>query len=150
MFPRIDNWLLTQYRDISKVMRRCQYLRRGQSPWTTGYLDYRNDFLRNALGNPRLCELFKQKQELPRGYGSRLDERVVEYPGVISKLIDGETHLLDAGSTLNFPFLLRHAILGEKIYCRLHPCPGKDARQSERVVHLRRPAQHDSGGWDIR
>jgi SAM-dependent methyltransferase len=51
---------------------------------------------------------------LPVGWGWRLDERVVEYPWFFARLPRGEGRLLDAGSTLNFPYILRHPRIKEK------------------------------------
>jgi SAM-dependent methyltransferase len=39
---------------------------------------------------------------LPKGYGYGYDERVVEYPWVLSRLREGKSRLLDAGSVFNF------------------------------------------------
>ena len=43
---------------------------------------------------------------LPVGHGFRLDERIVEYPWLFSRLPSGAGNLLDAGSVLNYEFLL--------------------------------------------
>jgi hypothetical protein len=52
--------------------------------------------------------------ELPKPYGLWLDERIVEYPWVLSQLPEGPGTLLDAGSVLNYDFVLRHRKLREK------------------------------------
>jgi SAM-dependent methyltransferase len=51
---------------------------------------------------------------LPAGYGFRLDERIVEYPWLFSRLPPGVGNLLDAGSVLNYQFLLAQPGLAEK------------------------------------
>ena len=43
---------------------------------------------------------------LPAGYGRGMEERVVEYPWVLARLPSGADPILDAGSTLNFPWVL--------------------------------------------
>lgn len=43
---------------------------------------------------------------MPPGYGFRLDERIIEYPWLLSRIPDNKGKLLDAGSTLNFDFIL--------------------------------------------
>ena len=48
-------------------------------------------------------------ERLPARYGFRVDERVVEYPWLFSRFFAGEGTLLDAGSTLNFDYLLETA-----------------------------------------
>ena len=52
--------------------------------------------------------------ELPRGYGRWLDERLVEYPWMLSRLPENVVHLLDAGSTLNHRFILDNRALRGK------------------------------------
>ncbi|HSM86846.1 MAG TPA: methyltransferase domain-containing protein, partial [Candidatus Limnocylindrales bacterium] len=51
---------------------------------------------------------------LPAGFGRWVDERIVEYPWFFSQLPEGPGMLLDAGSTLNHDFVLRHSKLREK------------------------------------
>jgi hypothetical protein len=55
--------------------------------------------------------LFCSGHRLPDRYGLHLDERVVEYPWVLSRLDIGERLLLDAGSTLNHQYIVDHDIL---------------------------------------
>jgi SAM-dependent methyltransferase len=43
-----------------------------------------------------------------------MDERLVEYPWLFSRLNPGPSRLLDVGSTLNYDFLLDQKILSEK------------------------------------
>jgi SAM-dependent methyltransferase len=111
---KLDNWIHTQYKNIAKSMRKRRYVRGGQIPLTIGYFDFRNDFLRDVLRDSTLCARFKHHYPLPHGYGYRLDERVVEYPWVISRLSNQTNYLLDAGSTLNFDFLLDIPVLRQK------------------------------------
>jgi SAM-dependent methyltransferase len=51
---------------------------------------------------------------LPAGYGRWLDERIVEYPWLFAHLPDGPGKLLDAGSALNFDYMLREPKLRQK------------------------------------
>ncbi|MGZ4788957.1 MAG: class I SAM-dependent methyltransferase [Terriglobales bacterium] len=51
---------------------------------------------------------------LPSGYGLHLDERIVEYPWLFSCLPTAQGRLLDAGSVLNFEYVLRHPVLRNK------------------------------------
>lgn len=53
-----------------------------------------------------LLQIFKRGENLPREHGLGVDERVVEYPWVLSRLDIAPRRLLDAGSTLNYPYLL--------------------------------------------
>ncbi len=91
-----------------------KYLRSGRVPWTIGYSDYRNDVIHGLLKDPQALELFRSGGDLPASHGIGLDERVVEYPWVFSRLTSAPSHLFDAGSTLNFPNLLDLPVLKQK------------------------------------
>ena len=83
-----------------------RYLANGRLPWTPGYWEYRLRFTAEALANAELSQTFRACQPLPAGYGARLDERVVEYPWVLSRLADQPGLTLDAGGTLSYGYLL--------------------------------------------
>ena len=62
-----------------------------------------------------LCwKKFRDKSSLPKQYGEFLDERVVEYPWLISRLDQGKRRILDAGSALNFSWIIKHSKLQQK------------------------------------
>lgn len=98
-----------------KIRRRIgHYLSVGQRPWSVGYGEYKERLLRELLAEQRVLAAFKKGDRLPVRFGYRVDERVVEYPWLFSR-IGGERGLvLDAGSALNFEFILDHSILEEK------------------------------------
>lgn len=98
--------LLVKYRNAKNVINTQRYLLTGRKPWTYGYWQYREEFLSNVLRDHRLLERFQQNRPLPQEYGIRLDERVIEYPWIISRLAANTTRLMDAGSTLNYPYIL--------------------------------------------
>jgi len=77
-------------------------------------MEYKIDAITRAL---RAADFSSAK--LPPGYGFRLDERIVEYPWLFSRLPTVPGALLDAGSVLNFDFLLDHPRLKSK---KLHIC----------------------------
>src|SRR6185295_10517407 len=83
-----------------------QYLAGGRVPWSQGYSKYKNAFIASALADPDLMARFAASAELPDAYGPRLDERVVEYPWVLSRLQDRPGHIVDAGSTFAASFIL--------------------------------------------
>lgn len=60
---------------------------------------------------------------LPEGYGQGIDERIVEYTWMFSRLASQAGKLLDAGSVLNFDYLLEHPLLRSKqiFICTLAP-----------------------------
>lgn len=57
-----------------------------------------------ALADLQLLAAVQQGGRLPRGYGKRLDERVVEFPWLLAMAPTGR--VLDAGSTLNHAHVL--------------------------------------------
>ncbi len=64
----------------------------------------------------RVLEMPFDGGKLPPGFGHMLDERLVEYPWLFSRLPNGPGELLDAGSVLNHDFILGHERLkGKKI-----------------------------------
>lgn len=81
----------------------------GLKPWTRGYSEYKIKSIKQILEG----EVFNP-QKLPPNYGFRLDERVVEYPWFLSRLPHKSGVLLDAGSVLNFDYVLKHHSLKEK------------------------------------
>ena len=73
----------------------------GRRPWARGYNEYKWAHLRGVLRDSGF-----DPEQLPPGYGLRLDERIIEYPWFISRLPAASGVLLDAGSVLNYEFLL--------------------------------------------
>lgn len=72
------------------------------------YTPYKLRELKRVLSGPF------QPGRLPPQFGRWLDERIVEYPWFFSRLPAGTGRLLDAGSVLNFEFLLQQPRLREK------------------------------------
>lgn len=89
-------------------------------PWTKGYIEYKEREIERVLRENSF-----PSGELPPGYGYRLDERIIEYPWLFSRLPSGPGRLLDAGSTLNFEYLLGQPTLRNKKIdiCTLAPEP---------------------------
>lgn len=86
------------------LVRRLKYLvyvARGKKPFTTGYGVYKEKRIAEVLAE----RIFDGRQLRP-GYGVRLDERIVEYPWLFSRLPGEPGKLLDAGSALNFDYVL--------------------------------------------
>lgn len=83
-----------------------KYIRNGRLPWTTGYNEFKEMFINDVLEQNDLLECFRMNLSLPDRYGYRLDERAVEYPWLFSRLNIEKRLLLDAGSALNFQYLL--------------------------------------------
>jgi glycosyltransferase involved in cell wall biosynthesis/SAM-dependent methyltransferase len=73
-------------------------------PWTEDYAEAHREFVIRALDDPRILDRFRGEEPLPQEYGVGYDERVVEFPWVLTRDLSGS--LLDAGSTLNHPHTL--------------------------------------------
>ena len=78
-------------------------------PWKLGYAPYKFSAIRRAIAQGVLSD-----GRLPVGHGFRLDERIVEYPWLFSRLPSSAGNLLDAGSVLNYEFLLSQPSLANK------------------------------------
>jgi SAM-dependent methyltransferase len=102
------------FRNARKAWKRRRFQRSGMKPWTKGYPEYKLHEIARVLRSGDF-----RPDSLPPGYGFRLDERIVEYPWFFSRLPAGPGVLLDAGSILNFDFLLDHPALQKK---QLHIC----------------------------
>ncbi len=122
--------------------RRIQnYLTSGQKPWSVGYEEYREKAISENLRDEDLICRFRSNESLPAKYGYRLDERVVEFPWTLSRLDFSESVLLDAGSALNFPYLITHSKFMRKqiiIYALSPEEVIRDARISYVYGDLRR------------
>ena len=94
--------------------KRRRFLRACLLPWSEGYFEHKCAEIARVLRNGAFPE-----GELPPGFGFRLDERIVEYPWLFSRLPACLGVLLDAGSVLNFDFVLAHPALAGK---KLHIC----------------------------
>lgn len=85
------------------------FVLRGMKPFQLGYTSYKRRQIARSLQRASF-----DSTTLPRRYGYRLDERIVEYPWFFSRLPSGPGHLLDAGSVLNFDYILDHPRLAQK------------------------------------
>jgi SAM-dependent methyltransferase len=83
-----------------------RYVAAGRIPWSDGYTKFKNQLLAEVLADDAMLDRFAQGQALPEGYAPRLDERVVEYPWVLSRLRSDTGPILDAGSTFLAPLVL--------------------------------------------
>jgi SAM-dependent methyltransferase len=72
--------------------------------WTTEWTARRRALLEEAFTSEDLQARFASGALLPEGYGVAMDERVVEWPWLLSQRPSGR--LLDAGSCLNHPEVL--------------------------------------------
>lgn len=94
---------------LKRELNLCWYKVSGRKPWSRGYGEFREREIGRIIDQGTFSA-----ESLPAGYGFRLDERVIEYPWVFSRLPSGSGRLLDAGSVLNHRFLLGRAALRDK------------------------------------
>ncbi len=90
------------------------YEQSGRVPYSPGYSFFRDRFVSATLASTELLQCFAANARLPDKFGFGLDERVVEYPWIFSRLEPGTTQLLDAGGALSFPYLLEMPLLTQK------------------------------------
>lgn len=94
--------------------RIVEYLKSGCKPYTAGYKEHKKKILCDVLANQELLARFRCGETLPPNYGFRIDERIVEYPWVLARLSPAEGLLLDAGSVLNYEYVLDQPVLKNK------------------------------------
>lgn len=96
-------------RKIYHKLNELWFYMTGLKPWARGYLEYKAKTIKRILLDGSF-----NTDNLKPGYGFRLDERVIEYPWFFSRLPAGPGRLLDAGSVLNFEYILDHPGLASK------------------------------------
>jgi len=84
------------------------FIAHSRRPYGIGYLSYRRTQVQKYIGKELPDGL------LPDGWGLWLDERAIEYPWFFSRLPPTPGKLLDAGSVLNYDYVLRHEKLNNK------------------------------------
>lgn len=104
----IKSFLKKIYDEISCKL----FLINGMRPWSFGY---------NAYKKKKILEVLSKNsfnlEKINKNYGLRIDERIVEYPWLFSRLPDGAGKLLDAGSVLNFEkILLQRKIRSKQVF----------------------------------
>ena len=81
----------------------------GRKPWAIGYNAYKEKEIKNIISMNSFPIAISNK-----GYGFRIDERIVEYPWFFSRLPVHEGNLLDAGSVLNYEYLISNKLIKSK------------------------------------
>ena len=101
---------------LEQIRRRRlnSYLKSDRRPWRVGYYEYREQYLKDALNNESLLKDLREGAPLPDKYGFRLDARVVEIPWVLAHAAERTGLFLDAGSALNYEFVLQAPALADK------------------------------------
>jgi SAM-dependent methyltransferase len=90
------------------------YIKGGRKPWSRGYKPSKFSFIEDVINDEDFLLKFRNLEPLPDGYGYGYDERVVEYPWVLSRLSLSKSRLLDAGSVFNFREIIEHPMFSNK------------------------------------
>lgn len=90
------------------------YVKNDRKPWSIGYDLYKKDFIDKTINDPLILNKFCDNSQLPDKFGEFLDERVVEYPWFLSRINEQTSKILDAGSILNYSYILSHNKLSSK------------------------------------
>lgn len=101
-------------RQAMRAFRRTVYVLRRRQPWRYGYIDYKEHCIAQELAKPELLNRFTKNEALPEGYGPRLDERLVEFPWLLTHLPEVSGRVLDAGSTINHRYIMDHSVWKNK------------------------------------
>ncbi len=125
-----------RYRRLRDQRNAAYFKTYGMRPWSRGYSEYRAQELNKVLASEELMPVFAQSRPLPAGYGFRLDERIIEYPWVLSRLAKEPGRLLDAGSILNFDYIINHPILSNKDISILTLFPEASCFWGKRISYL--------------
>ncbi len=94
--------MLFRIKEAADILASPLYRLRGHRPWSLGYYSAKKRTISAGIDG----RIFVEGKDLPPGYGYRIDERCVEYPWVYAQLPASPGRMLDAGSALNFRFLL--------------------------------------------
>jgi SAM-dependent methyltransferase len=111
-------------------LKKMLFLLGSRGPESRWYGGYRLGELVQSLKKP-----FSENQ-LPAGYGRWIDERIVEYPWLFSRLPDGPGKLLDAGSVLNHHFIVSHPKLQAKDVTIITLAPEEECHWRNRISYV--------------
>lgn len=103
--------VVTQAGDSAEARAIRHYLAGDRVPFSDGYTEYKEDLILKTMNDKDLVAAFASGASLPNGFGAGLDERIVEYPWVFSRLSNRGGLIIDAGSTFNKASLLRSRYL---------------------------------------
>src|SRR5262249_673114 len=91
-----------------RALRR--YYENGQIPWSEGYDIAHDQLIATTSDDAALLAKFAAGARLPHGYGIGIDERSVGLPWVFAKMQGVSGKILDAGSSLNYPFIVERLL----------------------------------------
>lgn len=112
------------------------YLKSGRIPWSPGYKQYRYNTLKDIPTDQALLDVFARGDTLPHDFGVGMDERIVEYPWLLSRMSSNGGLVLDGGSVLNYPFLLDAPQLSSKRLVILTLAPESTMAKRQNVSYM--------------
>lgn len=124
------------FRKIAQPSDIDRYLESGRIPWSPGYKQYRYNLLKDIPANQVLLDAFARGEPLTPGYGVGIDERIVEYPWLLSRMSSDAKLVLDGGSVLNYPFLLDGPQLSDKQLVILTLAPESTMSKRQNVSYM--------------
>jgi SAM-dependent methyltransferase len=142
MIKKIAKYLLKRNKEKILETKRLikqkvteEYLKNGCIPWSNGYHDFKEEFINKSINNQEFLDKIKKKEDI-NDYGFRLDERVIEYPWIFSKLNDSNLKILDAGSTFNFDFVVNHNFIKKKELTIFTFAPESNNYSNQRISYI--------------
>lgn len=90
-----------------------KYIKSGMIPWSEGYKEFKWQQITQVINDEQIINNFKLQKAISN-FGVALDERIVEYPWIISNLFSVPNKILDAGSTFNFKEIIDNKIIAIK------------------------------------
>jgi len=100
---------MAHFQSIKDNLFILQFNLKGKKPWSPGYIEYKWKTIKEYLDSHTF-----NSGNLIENYGFRIDERIIEYPWLFSRLPEDKGTLLDAGSILNYELILDQPSLQSK------------------------------------
>jgi hypothetical protein len=111
IFRKLDSLLDLSHKAEQKKIK--YYLKNGRIPWSKGYHEYKWQQIERVISNENILNELKLANNI-QNHGKGIDERIIEYPWIITNLSDKPGKLLDAGSTFNFKKILSNRFVSCK------------------------------------
>ena len=106
-----------------------------RKPWSYGYREHRWVEIKKVLSDAKVMESFKSGS-LPKNLGIGIDERIVEYPWIISQITPDAERIIDVGSTFNNPHIINLQLLTKKKITILNIVPDSNCFYSQGVSYI--------------
>jgi SAM-dependent methyltransferase len=128
--------ILKRQAEVAEQKRKSVFFELGQIPWADWYQEHKKEQISLAIYDQNLLKNIALKVDLPKNYGYRIDERIVEYAWIMANLPIGKLTMLDAGSTFNFDYLVKHPQINEKDLTIFTYYPEQENYASKRISYV--------------